>query len=455
MPGAAAGSASELGLAIWTEQTLSSFPFAEHDGRVRPTLRFMANDRAERTRARLVEAGVETLLTMTATDLVTAKGTRDIAQRAGVSVGTFFHHFESVDVYAGAVVERVFNPVLPLASDEEIGPQVTEVANSKLPSEASKDLHSSEFRRLSGDHEHRLRVGLWALGGPEGRNGYGQYMRERDEPLYGLAAEIYDGWGRELRPPVDMPLFVAIQAAMLSGAVLRASADPGSITEQSYGLTASALGIYLLRMKGETRSLGDKITEINYFPSDRTRSRTSLTARQQTSRVALLAAGAALFGEFGYEGTTVAQVARAAGVSTSTLYELVGGKPELAVLLLFQHAQDALVDGADAPTDPAALLDARLAKIYRTAAAHSLYAAPYAAHLVNPTPLPGRDPILEATAGALTDAKNAGLISEELDVDALAPILLASLLRRVVSNPAEGAHGTTVFLRRYLLDGWA
>lgn len=417
----------------------------------------MPRSRAETTRARLVEAGVEAMLAMSATDLVTARGTRDIAQRAGVSAATFFHHFESVEVYAAAVLDRIFNPVRPLASDEEIGPHVTEVHTSKLPSEASKDLHRSEFARLISDPEHRLRVGLWALGGDAGRAAYGTYLRERDLPLHGLAEQIYSGWGRELRPPVDMPLLVAFQAALLSGAVIRGSADPGSIEQESYSRVATALGMYMLRVKGDTRNLDDRIAEINYFPADRSRSRTRLTERQERSRLALLGAASALFAERGYASTTVAQISRAAGVSTSTLYALVGGKAELAVQLLFHRASELLGDGTeeDAPGDPVALLDSRLARIYETTALHTDFAAAYAEHLVDPTPLPGRDPIREATVEALAHARRAGLFRPGLDVEDLATIVLSTLVGRVISTPAEGVAGTTAFLHRYLFAGWS
>lgn len=54
---------------------------------------------------------------------------------------------------------------------------------------------------------------------------------------------------------------------------------------------------------------------------------------QQTRRSVLLAARS-LFVEQGYEGTSVAAVAAAAGVSVDTVYASVGRKPELAVAVV-------------------------------------------------------------------------------------------------------------------------
>ena len=52
-------------------------------------------------------------------------------------------------------------------------------------------------------------------------------------------------------------------------------------------------------------------------------------AAAELTRVAVLRAARELFTSRGYAGTSVAEIARVAGVSVDTLYETVGRKPQL------------------------------------------------------------------------------------------------------------------------------
>ena len=73
---------------------------------------------------------------------------------------------------------------------------------------------------------------------------------------------------------------------------------------------------------------------------------TSSLRSEQTAqgRRRVLEAAGALFAERGYLGTTIAQIAAAAGVSTQSVYNMAGGKAEL-----LKAAYDAAVAGDDEP----------------------------------------------------------------------------------------------------------
>lgn len=66
--------------------------------------------------------------------------------------------------------------------------------------------------------------------------------------------------------------------------------------------------------------------------------------RARQTRLAVLRAARELFVEHGYEATTIAMVAAAAGVSVDTVYASVGRKPELAVAVV-----DMVLGSADEP----------------------------------------------------------------------------------------------------------
>ena len=69
-------------------------------------------------------------------------------------------------------------------------------------------------------------------------------------------------------------------------------------------------------------------------------------AAAEQTKAAVLRAARDLFTSRGYAGTSVAEIARTAGVSVDTLYEAVGRKPQL---LLAVH--DMELAGADAPVE--------------------------------------------------------------------------------------------------------
>jgi AcrR family transcriptional regulator len=69
--------------------------------------------------------------------------------------------------------------------------------------------------------------------------------------------------------------------------------------------------------------------------------------REQSSlqtRDAILDAAAVLLGKLGYAKTTIAEVARRAGVATNTIYANVGGKPEVFLALLERATSASIIE---------------------------------------------------------------------------------------------------------------
>ena len=121
--------------------------------------------------------------------------------------------------------------------------------------------------------------------------------------------------------------------------------------------------------------------------------------KAQQTRRAVLAAARTLFVEQGYEGTSVAQVASAAGVSVDTVYASVGRKPELAVAVV-----DMVLGSSDEPV-PAEERDYVVAVRAATGARTKI--AVYARALR--TLVPRTAPLLEALrhAGGVDEASAA------------------------------------------------
>lgn len=397
------------------------------------------------TPAALVEAAIASLLELTVTDLISAVGTRAIAARAGVSAASLFHHFGSTQALAAAVLDRVFDPRRP-PPELEIGTGVVAISGSSLPGGTTMAFHAGEYDRLSGDAEHPLRIGLWALGGVAGRAAYGSYMRQRDAPLHRAAIDLYDGWGRELRPPMSAATFVAVHAALLNGSVIRGSVDEASLGRASFARSAAALSLVMLRTKGERRDLDDRLAEINYFPLPDRGTRQHHAARLQPRRVGVLAAARGLFWELGYDAVTVGDVARAAQVSASTVHALFDGKSDLAVHCLMEEAR------AHLGPDPLPWRE-RLDQVAALLARSAHVTTPYAEELVAGVRLRDDDPVREQVETALRDGVAAGELGSDLPVGDLAHTLLVVLLGRLLARPADGAQGAMRWVERVLLSG--
>lgn len=402
------------------------------------------------TRDRLVEAGVAALRELTVADLVSAVGTRSIAKRAGVSSTAFFHHFPSTAVFGEAVLARVYDPRLPLPSEVEIGSGIADIADSPLPLEISLRFHSAELTRVLDDPEHRLRVGLASLGGPAAESAYGNYLRERDAPLLPMAEQLYDSWGRELRPPLQWKAFVAVHAALLSGAGIRKRCDPEAFEIEAFAQSAASLTLSMVRLRGEGRGLPSKLAEINYFPvvsrADKRQRTLNVPVRDR-----LLDAAARLVAELGYDEVTLVQVARAARLSSSSAYSCFAGKSDLAAALLLRGLDGPLPAAGSVPTGRARL-EQRLAQVAGLFHRRLPYVVPYAQQLLDVRP-PSPDPLRATLHEAVTAAHDEGALRADVDPTFLTTSLLLVLATYVTAHPIDGPAAAVSHVVGMLLDG--
>lgn len=144
------------------------------------------------------------------------------------------------------------------------------------------------------------------------------------------------------------------------------------------------------------------------------------TAQARQTRLAVLRAARELLTEHGYEATTVAMVAAAAGVSVDTVYTSVGRKPQLAVAVV-----DMVLGSSDEPV-PAQERDYVRAMQAATTGRQKLQV--YAAAVR--TLVPRTAPLLEALRRAgESDPASAGAWSMVMERRAANMLLLAADLR--------------------------
>lgn len=382
-------------------------------------------------------AGVAALRRLDAAQMLAAAGIKEIAAEAGVSVPTVYHHFGNVEGYADAVVAHIYDlDRFPVA---DITDRIERVRASSLPVETAIEVHRQEFARLSNDPEHRIRLGLWALGGDGVDEPYSRFLREIDARVAAHMAAVFKSWGREMRPPFDITSFVAAELALLTGYVVRNAVDPVVADEQNFARTAVGLLAVSLRLEGDRRSLDDRLTEINYYPLHHSSGERVSDARDE-ARGRVLDAAAEHFGRVGREHVTVAQIARSANVGTSTLYRLFDSVDDIAVHLLLRQARDVFArkPPASGPAD-------EMTTIARFLAARADHVVPYAERLATVGTEDG-DPIVARAALAMRGDEDGSLVGvkpHDLERAEVAVLLVA---RRLLQQPAAGPGGAIAHL---------
>lgn len=390
------------------------------------------------TRDRLLDAAVEALRALTAADLVTAIGTREIARRAEVSPAAFFHHFRSVAEFADALLERVYS--VPTSTLETTVERLDHVRGAQLPVDTEYEFHHVEFVRQARSGESVLRTALAVLGGPQAAAAYRQYVTGVEDRISIVYGDLIRSWGREPRPPFDVISLSALHTALFYGTVMRHRIDPERLDAEHFKRAATALNLVLLRLIGDRRTVDDRLTELNYYPLRDARTGVEVRGRRAVSRARILAAAAALFGANGYDNTSIAAIARGANVSESTVYEQFATKASLASALWMKQAADLLASRADRPGPAGERLRHLLLDLAGFTSTHKDHASLYLTDLVCHAPVPaGGDEVRRRLRIVVVEAQRAAELRGDLDADDLADLLLSTLISRVLGRPSEGA----------------
>ncbi len=293
---------------------------------------------AETTRRRLLEAGVEALKQIDAAGLVGAIGTREIAKRAGVSPATLFHHFGSVEQYAGALIDRIYG--VDEESAEEVAARTAATYDPATRSVSAADYYTHDFTRLLDDAEHRLRVGLCAFGGQQATSAYSAHVRTRDARVIAAITDFLHHWQREMCPPFSVAEYVGAYTGLLNDAVLRKVADPTAPVASSFVKQASAISMAMVRVPGDPRDLEDRMAELRLVPQ----APPQVGRRAEQTRELAMHAVREQLKHTSYDELSVATIARRAHLSPATVYAHFKGKAPMVVATLLDDAAGLAAD---------------------------------------------------------------------------------------------------------------
>jgi AcrR family transcriptional regulator len=282
----------------------------------------MAGDR----RSELLDTGVELAMRQRFQDLLASVDTRSITEAAGVTTGSFFHHFANRGQFAEAVRERfedqwraavavLVADIEALADDPDVDVRALSRRRDWEKIEA-QDVQGALFHLLWVSRDQAVSEGAATTGGDVLRRSYA-HLFDCAVPAYRKAVAAM---GREMMPPYDEHDLALAMNALVDGVLLCQRVQPQLLREGLFSDLVTSMFVALTRPRGEQADGVDLAAlEATLTPPRPRRN----AGEGETWRLIADAAGP-LFDERGVADVRVADIARAAGVSTSTVYAQFG-----------------------------------------------------------------------------------------------------------------------------------
>ena len=300
----------------------------------------MAVDR----RRELLDVGVSVALRQRLQDLLASVETRTIADAAGVTTGSFFHHFRTRARFAGAVADHFAvlweGRIAHLQRESESATAAPNAETLRTAASAEWDalMEPSDALRL----QHLLWVASAQPLGDDTTRTAADVLREGYQTLDATVIPLYErglrGLGREMLPPFTIRDLTVVMNAIAEGLRMRAEVDPASVRDDLYADSVTAMLIGITRPRVERREPGLPV-ELSTLESRLAvgRVRTPPTDAPVETWRQIAEAAAHLFDDRAADEVRVAEVAAAAGVSTSTVYHHFGTVSAVAACGFARH----------------------------------------------------------------------------------------------------------------------
>jgi AcrR family transcriptional regulator len=294
-------------------------------------------------REELVDAGMGMAAARRFQDLLAGIDTRSITDDVGVTTGSFFHHFRNRAHFAEAVVDRFVEQweVISATTVAEIESITSSDTSNDVRSVAQADWGRVRRSDLIATVQHLL----WSsrnepisqdtsVTGAEVLTRCYRSLNDRTAPA---CRKVIAAAGREFMPPFDERDFAVALTALVDGLEMRWSVEPEAVREQLFADVVLALTVAVTRPAVEpARDLELAGLEAQLQQARPARTPAGDGEDGETWRQ-IADAAAPLFAGRQVRDVSVAEVAAAAGVSTSTVYDQFGTVSAVAACAWARH----------------------------------------------------------------------------------------------------------------------
>ncbi len=326
-------------------------------------------------RDRLVAAGLQVHDDLPLSKVLAGATTAAIAARAGVTTGSFFHHFANSAEFADAVALSYMEPPSDISEtvDELVG-SLQHLDLLEIVRTALTDTWQTYVRDEGIRQRFRGQMMLWShyqqpLHQPvEGCETVGDVLRTllrtRQDEATGGWRSLLAATDRTLADPFDVDRVGTALTALFQGLVIRQAVDPGSVDDELFGDITAALAMTI------TVPLGGRLRDADLdqplFDDSRLspQARSGARRRRETrTRITEAATGAFAAG---WEDVSISDIAELAGVSPQTVINLFTSTRAVAASTFVRHVADIRAVATDArrldPTEALRLTLTRLAE---------------------------------------------------------------------------------------------
>lgn len=442
-------------------------------GRTRAT-----NRRGVRTRDSLLDAAEERFSRLTLGELFAGLSASGVSEQAGLPTqSAFFHHFGNQERWAAEVARHftrsgavddeivaVTEQIGVLAGELRAGEPTDWLAGIRAAADLDWKILSSDL----GNFEQQLLVwigrerALILEAGSTGTAGdlvaelYGS-IQDRFEPVY---AELLAAWGRKMRPDLTVGDLAVALTALVEGLILRSAVDPDAVPDDLFGRLVASLVPVLSVEAGNVTATDEHLARIGATPRP----------TSSPDRDLILGAAATLLQQRSWSQISVQDIAGAAGVAPSAVYDQFGTKEAVGALLWRRHhlALVAYVAELQDPAIPHEPLEVvrlvldRLVALARhdreiTAALFSAVTAETArgAEAPFPTDVRREIPLPDALLPVVERAQQAGQLRKDLPAGQVAASLTNFTLVHAMTRPNLPAHKITAYVFDLLVNGLA
>lgn len=276
----------------------------------------------------------------------------DIADAAGIQTGSLYHHFESKDALLLELL-RDYHADLDRVADHALG-QLDDP--SSTPGFARITALGTAIARSAVTHSAALQLSMYEM--PSRNSELTEWSQRRPTAILDAMQQTLRAarWSGYLRPEVDLPV--------LADRICQTMLQVGLDVMRRRAATDQVAGLFCRIMLEGLATERPSDAELDASPAFAAAERAIaewVDDETDDKLSHIRAVAKSEFGRRGYEGTTVRDIAAAAGMGHGSVFRLIGSKEELLASIMASFGQK-VEDGSSrvlrSDSSPLAKLDA-------------------------------------------------------------------------------------------------